>query len=1070
MRFSRSVVASSGILTALLVSAALASAQEPPPQSANRGAVTGRVTAQEGGGPLEAVQVRLVGTPLGAQTSPDGTYRISNVSEGIYRVEAQRIGYARAQSEDIRVSAGQATTVNLVLATTVLRLQQVVVSGVTDPTSGAKRPFAVAKLNAEDIPVPSIGSPTAMLQGKVAGVTVRQTGGPNGETQIQLRNPTSYRANTQPMIIVDNVIQLDNTVGGGGRGFIGQTLEVAPEDIESIEIIRGAAAAALYGQRAANGVISITTKRGSSLPQGSTQLTIRSETGFQQLGTEVPLSTHHRRLVDQNNQFIDEFGRPVIRMTDRVNDPNNIIDNEWGVPLYDHASDFFGTGQTFVNSATLGQNTLATNFSATLAGTRESGVLKTNSGGVENYSLRMNLDHRFSDKLRVSVGSSFNRRFADLIASGNSVFSDFVDISPDIDITQRDAVTGLPLPFPDPTDDEAYNPLYAEAVLDEWEKRAGMQINGEVSYALTPWLTLQGLLGYQRSDRLQQLQFERPGIIDDENDISVGAFDLGNDFDESANGQLSARFLNVFGGYTVRSSVQALGTVADRQSLRIEGDTLERATRDMDIAALLQSEHIFRNQRTLSYLATAALDYESRYIVEGLYRYDGNSLFGSGSRWQPNYRASVAWSVGEERWWPLANDVPLMKLRYSIGTAGNNPLFEDKFERYLQNPGVLRLFKERLGNNSLVPEEVTEQEIGLEASFRNRFGLELNYARQNTVHAIREDTIVAYTGFDFQVVNSGNIRGETYELTFEAQWMTRPTFQWSSTLVADRSRSKITKYDRLCDIDGFARQCLGAQFGEMWGNGLVRDMSQLPAVHQNAGSLDQFDVNDDGLVVAVGPNGSWRDGRWGTNVVVNGQTYLWGMPILRSTTDAAGTRINNEIVMMGMALPDFQYGLQNNFFYKGFNLFLQVNGQVGGMIYNERKQQMYLDEIHADVDQAGKPEYAKKPIQYYTSNRSGFNVGLADNDVDDHMDAMMEDADYLKLAEFQLGYTFRTMPAALGRLGLKRGNVALIGRNLFTITGYSGYDPEVPGNRGTRVDEVSYPRYRTMSLQLGLTF
>ena len=1068
MRFARSVCTWFVALSVFVASAGLASGQVPTQQAANRGSVVGRVTT-EAGAPLEAVQVRLVGTPLGAQTAADGSYRIANVSPGIYKVLAQRIGYAQRESEDIRVESGQPTTVDLQLATTVLRLQQVVISGVTDPTSGAKRPFSVAKLNAEDIPVPAIGSPTAMLAGKVAGVTVRQGGGPNGETQIQLRNPVSYRANTSPMIIVDNVIQLDNTVGGGGQGFIGQTLEIAPQDIESIEVIRGAAAAALYGQRAANGVISITTKRGASLPTGSTQLTLRTEGGFSTLGQQVPLSTHHRSLVNESNQFIDEFGRVVEVRSQRVNDPNNFIDNEWGVPIYNHIDAFFGTGQTYASSATLGQNTLSTNFNANLSGTRDGGILETESGGVENYSLRMNLDHRFNDKIRVSVGSSFNRRYADLVATGNDIFRRFLDIAPDVDIAQRDPVTGRYLPFPDVINDDEYNPLYSESVLDEWEKRAGMQVNGELSYTVTPWLTFQGLLGYQRSDRYAQLQYEIPGTIDEDNDFSVGQLDLANAYDEAANGQLAARFLNVWGGYTVRSTLQALGTIADRSDVRVFGDTLERATRDLDLTGLTTTQHVFRNQRTLSYLGTLALDYETRYIVEGLYRYDGNSLFGEGERWQPNMRASGAWSIGNEPWWPFAESVPLMKLRYSIGTAGNNPLFEDKFERYIQNAGVLRLFKERLGNDDLIPEKVTEQEIGIDASFHNRFGLELTYARQNTRDLIREDTIVAYTGFDFQVVNLGNIRGDTYEATFEAQWMSRPDFQWSSTLVADRSRSKITEYDRRCALNGFNRQCEGAVFGEMYGNVLVTDKARLSGVHQNETSLAAFDINDEGYVVAVGPGGSWRDGRWGQTVTVNGINYQWGMPIVQSSFDpVTGARIARDVVNMGQALPEMQFGLQNNFFYKGFNLFLQLNGQLGGMIYNVNKQAMYLDEIHADVDQSGKPEYAKKPSQYYTNAQSDWNVGVGGSGL--NLATMMEEADYLKVAEVQLGYTFREGVPGLARLGMKRGNISLIGRNLYTITGYGGYDPEVTGNRGARVDDISYPRYRTITLQLGATF
>jgi TonB-linked SusC/RagA family outer membrane protein len=1076
MTIARSAVR---LVSSLVVLAAgAAGAQQPPSppqQEAQRGSVAGRVTEDKGNTPLEAVQVRLVGTPFGAQTRTDGSYSIPNVAPGVYRVEAVRIGYAPARSEDVRVVAGGPTTVNLVMSASTLRLQDVVVSGVTDPTSGAKRPFVVAKLKSEDIPVSSIGSPVAMLQGKVAGVTVRGGGGPGAEAQVQLRNPVSFRANTTPMFIVDGVIQLDNAVGGGGRNFRGATLEIEPQDIESIEVIKGAAAAALYGQRAANGVISISTKRGASLPQGTSQLTIRTEAGVSTLGHQVPLSSHHRFLVDGNNAFIDEFGRPITDRTTRVTDPNNFIDNTWGVPIYNNLDAMFGMGNTLISSAVLGHNSLSSNFNATLGTSSEGGILKAGTGGVEQYNMRVNLDHRFSDRLRLALGGFYNRRYADLVAGGNQVFRRFLNISRDVDITARDS-TGQYIAFPDALNASRYNPLYTAATEDQWEKRAGMQANGEVVFNVTSFLSLQGLMGYQRSDRQEQARFRRPGIILSDNSVSPGELDLSADFDEAANGQLAARFLTVHGGFNLRSTLQALGTVADRTGFTTRGDTLERGTRDLDLAGQLDVDHVFRPQRTLSYVATGAADYESRYILEGLVRYDGNSLLGEGQRWQANTRLSSAWSIGNETWWPFPEQIPLAKLRYSIGTAGNNPLYADRFERYLQNEGVERLFKEALGNNDLIPEKVTEQEMGIDISIYNRFGLELTYAVNKTKDVLREDTIPAYTGFDFQVKNLGDIRGESYEATLEAQWINKPELAWTSTLVADRSRSKITRYPRTCAIvQGFIRECEGYQFGEMWGNRLVRDKRYLSSAHQSEASLNSFDINDDGLVVAVGPNGSWRDGRWGQTVVIDGTSYQWGMPIVRSVTDANGVRTAREVLLLGQALPDFQFGLQNTVRWKRFTGYMQLNGAAGGKVYNQVRQSMYLDEVHADVDQSKKPDYAKKPSQYYTGAQSNWNIGLGggsrdgNGDPNINLDYFMEDAGYLKVAELQVLYDVASLPG-FKRMGLKRAQVGLTGRNLFTITGYSGYDPDVSGNRGVRLDRLGYPQYRTVTGQLSLTF
>jgi hypothetical protein len=322
-------------------------------------------------------------------------------------------------------------------------------------------------------------------------------------------------------------------------------------------------------------------------------------------------------------------------------------------------------------------------------------------------------------------------------------------------------------------------------------------------------------------------------------------------------------------------------------------------------------------------------------------------------------------------------------------------------------------------------------------------------------------------------------------MTFEGQWVSRPDFQWSTTLVADRSRSKIVSYPRACrnfanDL-GFEIECEGYTFGEMYGNRLMTDWSELPVVHQvgglgNGQNLDAFVINDEGFLVAVGKGGSWTDQKWGTEVWVDGVGYDWGIPIAESLHQPDGQRISRSVHLMGQALPDFQYGLQNNVFWKGFNVFMQINGQVGGMIYNRTAQRMYFDNVHADMDQTGKPDWAKKPTTYYNQDQGAspdawnVSVGGANSGDEINLATFMEDGDYLKIAELQLGYTLREGLPFLSQLGMKRGNIALIGRNLYTFTGYSGFDPEVGGQRGTRVDETTYPRYRTFSLQFGMTF
>jgi hypothetical protein len=254
----------------------------------------------------------------------------------------------------------------------------------------------------------------------------------------------------------------------------------------------------------------------------------------------------------------------------------------------------------------------------------------------------------------------------------------------------------------------------------------------------------------------------------------------------------------------------------------------------------------------------------------------------------------------------------------------------------------------------------------------------------------------------------------------------------------------------------------------MWGVGFAHDASQLSPRHAASNSLDQFEVNDDGLLVAVGPNGHWTDGRWGTDVVVDGINYDWGMPIVLGTYDADGARTGDLAVDFGQSNPDVQVGFTNTLVWGHWNVFTQFTGQVGGQLYNRTKERLYDLELHADVDQAGKPDYAKKPAQYYTQNvsRSSGSSGLATGR---RTDWFAEGDGYVKLAEAQLQYRINKLPWIFNAMGMKQGSVALVGRNLFSLTGYSGYDPEA-GTATSRIDDIAYPLYRTISFQTQFTF
>jgi len=245
----------------------------------------------------------------------------------------------------------------------------------------------------------------------------------------------------------------------------------------------------------------------------------------------------------------------------------------------------------------------------------------------------------------------------------------------------------------------------------------------------------------------------------------------------------------------------------------------------------------------------------------------------------------------------------------------------------------------------------------------------------------------------------------------------------------------------------------------MYGTKWMTSLSELPS----GVNRDAFDVNDDGYVVYVGAGNSYEDGisdnLWGTTGSLNGNSYKWGMPIADKTEDGSTFQ------KIGSVVPDFNLGFNTTFNYKGFSAYMVWDAQVGGDIYNATRQWPYRDNLSGDIDQQGKAEANKKPIQYYATL---YNT----NAVNSHF---VEDGSYLKLRELSLDYTLGSETLSNlfggGSAGsfLREVSFGVTGRNLVTITGYSGYDPDVLSD-GFRIDNFSYPVYRTITGKLEFKF
>jgi hypothetical protein len=306
--------------------------------------------------------------------------------------------------------------------------------------------------------------------------------------------------------------------------------------------------------------------------------------------------------------------------------------------------------------------------------------------------------------------------------------------------------------------------------------------------------------------------------------------------------------------------------------------------------------------------------------------------------------------------------------------------------------------------------------------------------------------------------------GNTLEATFEAQMFRRGTTTWRMGVTADRSRHHISEFSRSCVRTAtISYRCVGEDLSSMWGNAFVHKLDQMPTTQRT--TTDVFEVNDDGILVAVGSGSHWYNRKscgathtadcWGTTVVSNGTTYQWGMPIVM--LDSTGQQA---IVRLGSGNPRLHYGVSNNVSWRGFQFYGLFDTQVGGNIYNRNNQRSYQYQRSADVDQVGKPDSLKKTVDYYSLVYNG-------NAIEDWF---VENGGFVKLRELSVRYALPR--SLLAKIPGNRGvgaSISVIGRNLKTWTDYKGYDPEV-GTVTNRLDSYDYPQYRNFTAVLQIQF
>jgi TonB-linked SusC/RagA family outer membrane protein len=1085
-------------LIAVLIAAALAPATLMAQEAAT---VTGRVTNAQGQ-PEAAVLVRIESLNVGASTGADGNYRLvvpgARIRAGqSVTITASRTGLSPV-SRTITLSPGATLSQNFQMATAVLLLEDVVVTGTAGAVEARKVPFEVGQVTAADIQVPPTSAASA-IQGKVAGATVVSgSGRPGSAPSILLRGPKSINAggrSQEPLYIVDGVI-------------LGASIaDIDALDIEKIEVLKGAAAASLYGSRAANGVINITTRRGNRVADDQVRYSFRSEMGRSEMGStpEALLTETHQFALTADGRFVDRSGNACNFMTcanlrlagQRASSPtladnfNTFQTQSWPGTTYDQVSRMFRDGDFRQNSFSAEGRAGATNFHVSFNNLRDEGVL-LGQEGLDRNNFRLNVDQAIRSNLSVSASAFYGRSTNDQFpeSNGNPMFAmtrmpagiNLFACQGDQTRDCRDNPDSLIIQ-PNPHNTESDNPVY-ELLTRQYDTRRGRFLgSGSVRFSPISWFDVDGTASYDRLDRRDQDYFKkgfRTGTPS--STVNNGYMDQYYLLTQAFNASVTGTFrFDLSDNIHNRTQLRYLYEQTDADETFTSGNTFRVADvpqfGNLDPTTIRATSGIFP-ERADGYFAITNFDIADRYVLDALVRNDGSSLFGADERRSWYYRLAGKWLVSEESWFNLPV-VDELGLRYSVGTAGGRPSFAAQYETFSVAGGSVA--PAALGNRSLKPEYTREHEAGIDLGvLGNRATLGLTYAHSDTEDQILPIPLPSYTGYVSRQVNAGTLTSNTWEASLDVRLIERDNFGWSARVNYDRTRTTITEMNVPEFTFGVPGQNLGNVFfaregevyGTLYGLQFAQSCEQLPA----GVDCSQFRVNDDNLLVWTGGD-EITAGRWGQLAPVAIQAahprlggLRWGQPFGGLCTDRA-SGAQTDYCPLGKTMPDYSMSFSSTVNFGGLSLYGLIDAVQGFSVYNQPLQWAVFRSTAGILDQTGKEEGLMKPLSYYDALYGASGLRPSSE--------FVEDGSFVKFRELSLRYTFGQN--ALSRLpgvsNLDGLSLMLTGRNLHTWTDYRGFDPEVgksTGNTGSaaigRIEGYQYPNFRTWTLGVEVNF
>ncbi|CCH03239.1 TonB-dependent receptor plug [Fibrella aestuarina BUZ 2] len=954
--------------------------------------VSGVVTDVENGQGLPGVNVVVKGSPRGTTTDGNGQYKLA-VADASAVLVFSSVGYVSQEA-----TVGTQTSLNIQLVSDSKSLNEVVVLGYTTTTqknlTGAAQ--AVSGKELKDVTTNNVQQ---MLQGKAAGVFVgNSSGDPRVPPKILIRGVGTLTASSDPLYVVDGVI-------GGIPN---------PSDIETLTVLKDASATALYGARASNGVIVVTTKRGAL---GKTQFTARLNKGLGYLSLGNFRLLNGQELYDLQ-KAVFQRDRPTGVLTDYLPTPDANANTNW----FDLA--FRPASNTLAELSAAGGSD-KTRFYLSTNYYQEKGIL--DKTGLDRFGLRLNFNHNISDKFRVGLNTAatVTRGFDN---NGGALYAAYTY-----------------LPYDDPyANGLPYNPVTGEK---KWYGRDNANfiynrqfinfkentLNGDVllkaEYDLLPWLT------FTTSNRAQGTNYAYDSYEDMQGPSAADVMGRLSGYNERSYTLLTSdllRFKHNFGnGHTLDGLAGYEYQTYYYESLWATGKGIYSGLDILD--ATSQPESIGGSKTENSFqsgLFQANYGYKDKYLLTTSFRRDGSSKFGRNKKYGNFYAVGLTWLASNEAF--LSNNATInnLKVRLSYGTTGNADGINDYAAQGLysltgQYAGVPSAYPTRIENPNLSWEVSNNANIGVDATLWNRLTVSVDVYNRLTNNLLFSRPLQGTSGYSSITENVGAVRNQGLEVILSADILQKTALKWRAEINAGLNRNQVT-----------------ALYGDR-----------------------TFVANGQRPYALNTPLNSWYMRRWSGVDPANGDP-LWQ----KINPDGTATTTNNyneaTLQFIGNnANPKLFGGIRQMLSWKG----LELNGfftySVGATLYNGARNLFDNDGAYDRYNLlALQPGWSRWEKPGDVATHPKYIIG-GNKNAQRPSSRFLENGNYLRLRNVTISYELPKALVSRARLGSVR--LSASGDNLFTLTKFSGIDPDVTetGDVGTK-----YPFSKKFILGVQLTF